>query len=85
MLLFNKTAMPVVSAPSKALVTGANGFIAVWILRYLLEGGYTVRGTVRTPRKREHIEKVFSDFVQKGRLELVEVNDFLAVRSIHIH
>ncbi|KAH7547474.1 hypothetical protein FEM48_Zijuj01G0313900 [Ziziphus jujuba var. spinosa] len=30
-------------------VTGAGGFIASWIVKLLLERGYTVRGTVRNP------------------------------------
>ncbi|EEF35054.1 cinnamoyl-CoA reductase 1 isoform X1 [Ricinus communis] len=30
-------------------VTGAGGFIASWIVKLLLEKGYTVRGTVRNP------------------------------------
>ncbi|KAG6556248.1 hypothetical protein Mapa_002189 [Marchantia paleacea] len=31
------------------VVTGANGFIASWVVKLLLERGYTVRGTVRNP------------------------------------
>jgi nucleoside-diphosphate-sugar epimerase len=32
--------------PSKpVLVTGATGYVASWIVRYLLEDGYVVRGT----------------------------------------
>nr|ABR17127.1 unknown [Picea sitchensis] len=30
-------------------VTGAGGFIASWLVKLLLERGYTVRGTVRNP------------------------------------
>lgn len=30
-------------------VTGAGGYIASWIVKLLLERGYTVRGTVRNP------------------------------------
>ena len=30
-------------------VTGAGGFIASWIVKLLLEKGYTVHGTVRNP------------------------------------
>lgn len=32
-------------------VTGAGGFIASWIVKQLLERGYTVKGTVRNPGK----------------------------------
>ncbi|KAL2629038.1 hypothetical protein R1flu_013724 [Riccia fluitans] len=31
------------------VVTGANGFIASWLVKFLLERGYTVRGSVRNP------------------------------------
>jgi cinnamoyl-CoA reductase len=30
-------------------VTGAGGFIASWLVKLLLEKGYTVRGTVKNP------------------------------------
>jgi GDP-D-mannose dehydratase len=30
-------------------VTGAGGYIGSWIVKLLLERGYTVRGTVRNP------------------------------------
>jgi cinnamoyl-CoA reductase len=30
-------------------VTGASGFIASWLVKLLLERGYTVRGTIRKP------------------------------------
>jgi len=30
-------------------VTGAGGYIASWLVKLLLEKGYTVRGTVRNP------------------------------------
>ncbi|XP_024516399.1 cinnamoyl-CoA reductase 1-like [Selaginella moellendorffii] len=36
-------------------VTGANGFIASWIVCKLLQRGYTVRGTVRNPEKCGHL------------------------------
>lgn len=41
------------SSPSRSgqtvCVTGAGGFIASWIVKLLLELGYTVKGTVRNP------------------------------------
>ena len=41
------------SSPSSSgqivCVTGAGGFIASWIVKLLLERGYTVKGTVRNP------------------------------------
>ncbi|MCK0152873.1 aldehyde reductase [Alcanivorax sp. S6407] len=33
------------------MVTGASGYIAGWIIKYLLEEGHTVHGTVRDPNK----------------------------------
>ncbi|WOG91767.1 hypothetical protein DCAR_0311018 [Daucus carota subsp. sativus] len=38
-------------------VTGAGGFIASWVVKSLLEKGYTVRGTVRNPDdpKNDHL------------------------------
>ncbi|XP_074325085.1 cinnamoyl-CoA reductase 1-like [Apium graveolens] len=40
--------MPSVSG-QVVCVTGAGGFIASWLVKLLLEKGYTVRGTVRNP------------------------------------
>lgn len=37
------------------LVTGASGYIAGWIIKYLLEKGYTVHGTVRDPSKARNV------------------------------
>ncbi|KAG6551685.1 hypothetical protein Mapa_006774 [Marchantia paleacea] len=42
-------------AGKTVVVTGANGFIASWLVKLLLERGYTVRGTVRSP---ENVAKV---------------------------
>lgn len=48
-----KAKMPVDSAlpgfGQTVCVTGAGGFIASWIVKLLLERGYTVKGTVRNP------------------------------------
>lgn len=48
--LARKVTMPSVSGQT-VCVTGAGGFIASWIVKLLLEKGYTVRGTVRNPGK----------------------------------
>jgi nucleoside-diphosphate-sugar epimerase len=43
--------------PAKpVLVTGGSGYVASWIVRYLLEDGYTVRATVRNPDKPKGLE-----------------------------
>lgn len=52
-------------------VTGASGFIASWLVKLLLERGYTVRGTVRNPEKSKHLLKLSG---ASERLKLVEAN-----------
>ncbi|KAL5483279.1 hypothetical protein ACEPAI_8509 [Sanghuangporus weigelae] len=65
--------MPAISTPAKVLVTGANGFIAAWIVRALLEDGFSVRGTVREESKSTFLRNLFKDDVEKGNLEFVVV------------
>lgn len=63
------------------LVTGASGYIGSWIVRYLLEAGRTVHGTVRNPDKAtglEHLHKLSAD--HPGRLKLFKA-DLLAPGS----
>ncbi|KAL6334205.1 hypothetical protein AAG906_006794 [Vitis piasezkii] len=57
--------MPIdASSPSSSgqivCVTGAGGFIASWIVKLLLERGYTVKGTVRNPDdpKNSHLREL---------------------------
>ncbi|KAJ7636242.1 D-lactaldehyde dehydrogenase [Roridomyces roridus] len=57
----------------KVLVSGANGFIAVWVVRKLLEAGFSVRGTVRSADKGTHLTKLFAEYGDK--FELVVVPD----------
>lgn len=58
--------------PTKpVLVTGATGYVASWIVRYLLEDGRTVRGAVRNPDKTsgmEHLQALARE--HPGRLTL---------------
>ncbi len=42
-------------AITPVLVTGASGYIAGWIIKYLLEEGYTVHATVRDPAKQASV------------------------------
>jgi nucleoside-diphosphate-sugar epimerase len=64
------------------LVTGASGYIGSWIVRYLLEAGYTVHGTVRNPQKPkglEHLHKLSADHPDRLRLfkaDLLEPGSF---------
>ncbi|EIW55909.1 NAD-P-binding protein [Trametes versicolor FP-101664 SS1] len=66
--------MPAISS-GKVLVTGANGFIAVWTVKALLEAGFSVRGAVRSPSKAEHLKTIFSSYGDK--LEFAFVPDMV--------
>ena len=70
--------MPAIRAPATILVTGANGFIAMWITKYLLDKGYSVRGTVRNKEKAAYATTLFNDAITAQRLEYFAVPDFLA-------
>ncbi len=48
--------MTTIDRTAPVLVTGGSGYVASWIVRYLLEDGYTVRATVRDPRKAKGLE-----------------------------
>ena len=58
------------------LVTGGSGYIASWIIRYLLEEGYEVRATVRKKNgnsaSTEHLNRIGDG--TKGKLELYEAD-----------
>lgn len=57
------------------LVTGASGYIASWIVKYLLEKGYTVHGTVRDKEKRykvAHLMEIADN--APGALQLFEAD-----------
>ncbi|XP_057732123.1 cinnamoyl-CoA reductase 2-like [Arachis stenosperma] len=64
-------------------VTGAGGFIASWLVKLLLEKGYTVKGTLRNPDdpKNEHLRELEG---AKERLTLhkVDLLDFESVKSV---
>ncbi|EGN92981.1 hypothetical protein SERLA73DRAFT_163798 [Serpula lacrymans var. lacrymans S7.3] len=64
--------MPGVAPPSRVLVTGANGFIAIHIVRNLLERGFAVRGTVRSKAKARHLDQMFSSYGDKYEVVIVE-------------
>ena len=69
--------MPAVTS-GKALVTGANGFLATWPIRKLLERGFSVRGTVRSESKITPLKQVFAEF--GDQLEVAVVEDITKVR-----
>lgn len=62
------------------LVTGANGFIASHTVDKLLEQGYKVRGTIRTPKP--WLNEFFDAKYGKGRFETTIVSDFSDVQSV---
>lgn len=64
--------MPAIKAPATVLVTGASGFIAVWVCKALLEAGYTVRGTVRSTSKGDYLVNLFKPYGDKFRYVIVE-------------
>lgn len=64
------------------LVTGAGGYIAGWIVRYLLEAGLTVRATVRNTARRDkmiHLTRLAASLPGNLRLfaaDLLTPGDF---------
>jgi nucleoside-diphosphate-sugar epimerase len=72
--------MPTSTPGDKVLVSGANGFIAIWVVRTLLEQGYAVRGTVRSAKKGRYLSEMF-DKDYPGKLELAVVDDITEVRA----
>ena len=72
--------MSPVPAPAKALVTGANGYVAAWVVRALLEQGYSVLGTVRSAAKGDHLKKLFA--AHGDRFEIAVIEDMAQVRVL---
>lgn len=63
----------------------ANGFIAVWVIKRLLEKGFTVIGTIRSEAKGTYLkEKLFKSYFDEKKLELVVVDDITKVRVVII-
>ncbi|KAF5313129.1 hypothetical protein D9619_003755 [Psilocybe cf. subviscida] len=56
----------------KVLVTGANGFIAMWVIKSLLDQGYAVRGVVRSVAKGARLKECFKAHGDKLELFIVE-------------
>ncbi|KAG8959163.1 methylglyoxal reductase (NADPH-dependent) gre2 [Tulasnella sp. 419] len=65
--------MPAFTPPAKILVTGASGYVAVWVSKALLEKGFRVRGTVRSKGKGEYLRGIYSEY--DGKFEYVIVED----------
>jgi nucleoside-diphosphate-sugar epimerase len=59
---------------STVLVTGANSFIGSWIVKYLLEKGYNVRGIVRSKAKESQVlDGIPKD--HQNRLSFLHISD----------
>ncbi|XP_020549204.1 cinnamoyl-CoA reductase 1-like [Sesamum indicum] len=71
------------SLPGKLVcVTGAGGFIASWLVKLLLEKGYTVRGTVRNPEdpKNSHLREL-EGADERLILYKADLNDYESLRE----
>lgn len=67
--------------PTTVLVTGASGYIAGWIIKYLLEAGHTVHATVRDPNKPASVNHLLKIAEQaSGTLKLFKA-DLLTMGS----
>lgn len=74
--------MPIVPTGSKVLVSGANGYIAMWVVRLLIEEGYSVRGTVRSEEKGRFLVEYFKKQGWGDKFEYVIVDDITKVRLV---
>lgn len=61
-------------ASKTVCVTGASGYIASWIVKFLLQRGYTVKATVRFPDDPKRTEHLLSLAGAKERLHLFKAD-----------
>jgi len=71
--------MAPITSPSKVLVSGANGYIAAWVIKSILDRGHRVIGTVRSPSKGEYLLKQFGE-----KFSYIVVEDIAKVRYTSI-
>jgi hypothetical protein len=64
--------MVAIPSPAKVLVTGANGYLATWVVKKYLEAGYSVRGTVRSLSKSAFLNDKFARYGDRFELAVVE-------------
>ena len=76
--------MPSVSKGAKVLVSGANGYVAMWVVRTLLERGFTVRGTVRTEDKGKFMIEYFKSLGYGDKFEVALVDDIVKVSHLYL-
>lgn len=70
--------MTLIDPNAPVLVTGGSGYVAGWIVRYLLEDGRTVRATVRNPDKAtglEHLHDLAAAYPGKLTLHQADLLD----------
>ncbi|GAA6053251.1 hypothetical protein JCM3770_002678 [Rhodotorula araucariae] len=67
--------MPAISPDSLVLLTGASGYLAVHVLKQLLERGFRVRGTVRTAEKGDDLKRRLAKDGLDANFEYVLVED----------
>ncbi|KAJ3559469.1 hypothetical protein NP233_g11254 [Leucocoprinus birnbaumii] len=68
--------MAIALPPAKVLVTGVNGYLGMWIVRTLLEQGYSVRATVRVASKGMYVLEYFQkQGFRSDKLEIAIVDD----------
>ncbi|KAI0690651.1 NAD(P)-binding protein [Cerioporus squamosus] len=63
--------MPAVTS-GKVLVTGANGYVAVWVVKSYLDKGFAVRGTVRSESKAKYLRQLFQPYGDKFEVVIVD-------------
>jgi nucleoside-diphosphate-sugar epimerase len=66
--------MSFIDKNTPVLVTGGSGFIASWIIKMLLDDGYSVHATVRSKKQSPKTEHLYSMAESDGRLQLFEAD-----------
>ncbi|KAF8324554.1 uncharacterized protein EI90DRAFT_3129739 [Cantharellus anzutake] len=65
--------MPAISAPAKILVTGASGYVGAWVVKVLVDRGYSVLATTRYKEEGEFLVRRFPSY--KGKVEYTIIPD----------
>lgn len=65
-------ALPPIASTSTVLVTGANGYVGSWVVKTLLDQGYSVRAVVRSESKVNEMKGLFPE---EDQLEFSLVKD----------
>ncbi|XP_041999145.1 phenylacetaldehyde reductase-like [Salvia splendens] len=59
---------------SSVAVTGASGYVATWLVKFLLQKGYTVKASVRNPNNAKKTQHLLALDGAKERLHLVKAD-----------